>query len=119
MLPQLASRSSRRLPLTLRLRTIPSVLRVRCEHLPHQGREGHIQRGVQVVGKRAGVVLQDLNHRRGIVRDDDLGLQHAQQARLPLRQTEGARSIDGRIHIVAAPNSPDGRQAQTDLGRHE
>jgi hypothetical protein len=50
------------------------LLRVRGKELPHQGREGHIQRGVQVVGQRAGVVLQDLNHRGGIIRDDDASL---------------------------------------------
>jgi hypothetical protein len=50
------------------------LLRVRGKDLSHQGREGHIERGVHVVGQRAGVVLQDLNHRGGIVRDDDTRL---------------------------------------------
>src|SRR5690242_18798695 len=57
------------------------ALRVPGKDLPHQGREGHVQRGVQLVGQRDAVVLQDLHHRGGIVCDNDTRLLHAQQTR--------------------------------------
>ena len=69
------------------------LLRLRGEDLPHQGGKGHIQRGVHVTGQRDAVILQDLDHRGGVVGDDDASLCHAQQPRFALRHAEGARGI--------------------------
>src|SRR6266705_1124171 len=72
-----------------------------------QGREGHIKRGVQVVGQRAGAVLEDLNHRGGIVRDDDTSLRQAQETGLALGHTKGARGINHPIHIILTTDCSD------------
>ena len=68
--------------------------------LADQDGEGHVQDGVDGTGRGVGVVGEGFHHECGVVADDDSGLLHAQQARLPLGVAEGARGVHGHIRVI-------------------
>src|SRR6266540_5302611 len=94
------------------------LLAVGVRDLADKHGTGHIESAVDGAGLRSGIVLQDLDHQRGVVGEDDPRLLHAQQAHLALRLAEGAGGVDGDIGIVALADRGNRREGGADLQRN-
>src|SRR5579862_4666382 len=96
--------------------TFGSVSRKILLEAKYQAAERHVERAIDSVGFRRGVIGHNFNGDGGIAHWNYTGLRHALDSHIDLSLREATCCIDDSISLKAVGQSGDGWERETDIG---